>query len=98
MFSKDVLDHGKSLFMQFSTLRRYIARFTRKLQTTNEDDEYSAMQIKNINRKKEKLSVMLRQFDDQWALYERSYVFELMVIEKDARRFVLQAIQQEQTL
>ena len=41
---------------------------------------------------------MLRQFDDQWALYERSYVFELMVIEKDARRFVLQAIQQEQTL
>jgi hypothetical protein len=50
------------------------------------------MQIKNINRKKEKLSVMLHQFDDQWALYERSYVFELMVIEKDARRFVLQAI------
>jgi hypothetical protein len=78
--------------MQFSTLRRYIARFTRKLQNTNEDDDYSAMQIKNINRKKEKLSVMLRQFDDQWALYERSYVFELMVIEKDARRFVLQAI------
>lgn len=41
---------------------------------------------------------MLHQFDVQWALYERSYVFELMVIEKDARRFVLQAIQQEQTL
>ena len=40
----------------------------------------------------------MKSFDCQWALYERSYVFELMVIEKDARRFVLQAIQQEQTL
>ena len=41
---------------------------------------------------------MLKDFDEQWALYERSYVFELMVIEKDARRFVTQAIQHEQTL
>lgn len=56
------------------------------------------MQVKNINRKKDKLTTMLKAFDQQWALYERSYVFELMVIEKDARRFVLQAIQQEQTL
>jgi hypothetical protein len=38
---------------------------------------------------------MLKDFDEQWALYERSYVFELMVIEKDARRFVTQAIQHE---
>jgi hypothetical protein len=41
---------------------------------------------------------MLRDFDNQWALYERSYVFELMVIEKDARRFITQAVQHEQTL
>ena len=38
---------------------------------------------------------MLKDFDAQWALYERSYVFELMVIEKDARRFITQAIQHE---
>lgn len=56
------------------------------------------MQVKNINRKKDKLTQMLRSFDEQWALYERSYVFELMVIEKDARRFIIQAIQQEQQL
>ena len=31
VFSTDVLDHGKNLFKQFSTIRRYIARFTRKL-------------------------------------------------------------------
>jgi hypothetical protein len=50
------------------------------------------MQVKNINRKKDKLTQMLRSFDEQWALSERSYVFELMVIEKDARRFIIQAI------
>lgn len=31
-------------------------------------------------------------------MYERSYVFELMVIEKDARRFVTQAVQHELAL
>ena len=41
---------------------------------------------------------MLKQLDEQWALYEKSYVFELMVIEKDARRFVTQAILDEQAL
>jgi hypothetical protein len=41
---------------------------------------------------------MLKCFDEQWTLYERSYVFELMVIEKDARRFVTQAVQHEQQL
>lgn len=56
------------------------------------------MQVKNIGRKRDKLGGMLRAFDSQWAVYERSYVFELMVIEKDARRFIIQAIQQDQTL
>jgi hypothetical protein len=56
------------------------------------------MQVKNIGRKRDKLAGMLRAFDSQWAVYERSYVFELMVIEKDARRFIIQAIQQDQTL
>lgn len=96
MFSKDVLDHGKALFLSFSTLRRYIARITRKLQY--ESDEYSTMSVRNVGRKREKLISMLRQLDEQWALYERSYVFELMVIEKDARRFVTQAIQHENLL
>lgn len=41
---------------------------------------------------------MLIELDRQWALYEKSYVFELMVIEKDARRFVTLAIQQEKAL
>jgi hypothetical protein len=41
-----------------------------------------------LPKKKEKMILMLKKFDISWALYEKSYVFELMVIEKDARRFV----------
>ena len=88
VFSKDVLDHGKSLFRQFCVLRRFLARFVRKLQAYNESDDSSTLEIKSLSKKKEKFFLMLREFDEQWALYERSYVFELMVIEKDARRFV----------
>jgi len=32
-------------------------------------------------------------FDLKWVTYEKLYVFELMVIENDARRFVLEAIE-----
>jgi hypothetical protein len=32
VFSKDVLDHGKSLFKQFCVIRRFMARFVRKIQ------------------------------------------------------------------
>jgi hypothetical protein len=39
VFSKDVLDHGKNLFHQFCALRRFIARFVRKLQQSNENEE-----------------------------------------------------------
>ena len=41
---------------------------------------------------------MLGKLDEQWALYEKSYVFELMVIEKDARRFITQAIAHDAAL
>ena len=50
------------------------------------------MTVKNISKKQEKLVRMLKSLDEQWALYEKSYVFELMVIEKDARRYIIQAI------
>jgi len=66
VFSKDVLDHGKNLFRHFSILRTYLARLTRKLQQTNEDDDNptSTLQIKNLSRKKDKLTTMLKQLDE----------------------------------
>ena len=37
-------------------------------------------------------------FDLAWTQYEQYYVYELMVIESDARRFVIEAIQIEREL
>jgi hypothetical protein len=34
----------------------------------------------------------LKQFDLAWVTYEQYYVYELMVIEADARRFVTDSI------
>lgn len=93
VFSNDVLDHGRTLFKSFCALRRYLARLTRKLQHINdEEEEYQSqtvMSIKDLAKKREKLVKALKQIDEHWALYEKSYVFELMVIEKDARRFII---------
>lgn len=41
---------------------------------------------------------MLEQLDSKWTTYEKGYVFELMVIETDARRFIVDAIQLETKL
>lgn len=40
----------------------------------------------------------LTRFDELWTKYERNYVFELMVIESDSRRHILEAIKYEQEL
>jgi hypothetical protein len=91
-----VLDFGKGLYKQFCTIRRFIARLNRKLSLIEDYDDpnesFSAvttLPIKSMQRKQEKLHAMLKAFDEQWALYEKSYVFELMVIERDARRFII---------
>ncbi len=40
----------------------------------------------------------LKQFDELWAEYEQKYVYELMVIESDARRFIIDSINAEAIL
>lgn len=40
----------------------------------------------------------LEKFDKTWVSYENLYVFELMLIERDARRFITQAIALEKEL
>ena len=46
----------------------------------------------------EQLKGMLERFDSLWCQYEQKYVFELMVIENDARRFILESINIEAIL
>ena len=38
------------------------------------------------------LKQMLSRFDELWTIYEHKYVSELMIIENDARRFVIESI------
>ena len=40
----------------------------------------------------EKTKQSLRDFDIAWVTYEQFYVYELMVIETDSRRFIIDAI------
>ncbi len=37
----------------------------------------------------------LQEFDHTWVAYEQIYVLELMLIEADARRFITEAIENE---
>ena len=41
---------------------------------------------------------MLQEFDRLWVDYEQKYVYELMVIENDARRFIIESINCEAIL
>lgn len=44
------------------------------------------------------LKDLLVRFDELWTAYERKYVYELMVIENDARRFIIDSINAEAVL
>ena len=44
------------------------------------------------------LKDMLQTFDQLWVDYEQKYVYELMVIENDARRFIIESINCEAVL
>jgi len=44
------------------------------------------------------LKDLLVRFDELWTTYEKKYVYELMVIESDARRFIIDSINIEAVL
>ena len=45
-----------------------------------------------------RLKLLIQKFDELWTTYEKKYVYELMVIEQDARRFVIESINLEGAL
>ena len=45
-----------------------------------------------------RLKLLIQTFDELWTTYENKYVYELMVIEQDARRFVIESINLEGAL
>jgi hypothetical protein len=54
------------------------------------------MAVESLNKEMPKrlanLKNQLQKFDSLWATYEQDYIGELMVIETDARRFIIDAV------
>ena len=55
--------------------------------------DFCALSPDDLLKMRTKVERLLEQFDQDWSIYEKGYVTELMAIEADARRFVIEAIQ-----
>jgi hypothetical protein len=79
------------LFATFMHLRETITNFhllvvsTRAVMTTT----FCPLSVEELQKQRYKVECVLDQFDQDWAIFEKSYVFELMEIEADARRSVV---------
>ena len=54
--------------------------------------EFCHLSPEELLRHRTKVERLLEQFDQDWSIYEKTYVTELMAIEADARRHVTEAI------
>ena len=86
VFSEDVINAGESLNQVFLELKTQIQRFSGSLEN------------ENISLLEKETKTLLEQFDEAWTKYEQYYVYELMVIETDARRFIIEAIEIDKQL
>jgi len=82
VFSDDVINAGSQLFLSFIKLKEMLSQF--------DSDCHEMMELQ--------LKVVLGEFDQAWTQYEQFYVYELMVIEQDARRFITEAIAIEEQM
>ena len=87
VFSEHVVESGSQLYKHFTLLKQTIARF---FQTHFEGQQY--LQQSEIVQDSHILKEQLIRFDELWTEYEQKYVYELMVIESDARRFIIDSI------
>ncbi len=55
-------------------------------------EEFCPLSVEELQKQRFKVEKRLEQFDQDWAIFEKSYVFELMAIEADARKNVCNAI------
>ena len=95
VFSEHVVESGNDLAIKFGLVKQFVDEFytTHFGQGEIEEDSLSAFEFDL-----EQLKDLLKQFDELWCIYEQKYVYELMVIEGDARRFITEAIQREMQL
>lgn len=93
IFSDHVVESGTLLFESFTQLRQFTSAFFQKYF----EDEDSAPD-QSLGEDFKLLREMLARFDELWTDYEHKYVYELMVIESDARRFIIESINTEALL
>ena len=93
VFSEHVIESGNELFAHFKELHAFVSHFyTQNFEhgITFESEEFSTDLAK--------LKKLVAKFDELWTIYEHKYVYELMVIESDARRFIIESINMEAAL
>ena len=93
VFSPHVLESGNELFAHFQVLREYISEVY-----LYNFEHGIANKRKEFTDDLERLKKMVARFDELWTIYEHKYVYELMVIENDARRFIIESINLEAAL
>lgn len=90
VFSNEVIDCGKWMVNTFEQLRINLPSFKIWFE--------KASKLESIKQCKSLLIETLYEFDRIWTEYEKNYVMELMVIEKDSWRHVVEAINLEKQL
>lgn len=88
VFSGEVLEAGSSLFQRFIKIQYILKEIYNRV-----CEETFAVTVEQI---KQEITDTLLDFDNLWVEFEQLYVHELMAIESDARRYIEQAISQEQ--
>lgn len=89
VFSEHVIESGALMFERFSQLKTYISHFYEL--HFDAGDKSEATLAADFKRLKQ----MLVGMDELWTVYEQKYVTELMIIEGDARRFIIDSINLE---
>jgi hypothetical protein len=90
MFSQDVLEAGQKLFHGFCEIQHVIKNIYSL--ACEENPHASVEEIKADIR------ANLEAFDKYWVTFEQLYVFELMLIEADARRYITKAVEIEKEI
>ena len=86
-----MVESGNDLAIKFGLVKQFVDEFY----TTHFGQEENEDSLSAFEFDLEQLKGLLKQFDELWCVYEQKYVYELMVIEGDARRFITEAIQTE---
>lgn len=90
MFSQDVLEAGQKLFHGFCEIQHVIKNI---YSLAWEENPHAS-----VEEIKEDIKANLEAFDKYWVTFEQLYVFELMLIEADARRYITNAVEIEKDL